>query len=70
MSKKIGNIEVKTTNGFTKDAWHDITVHYNNHLKGTIVIRGYDALLDLEYIIKTIKRKIKENETISRVFNK
>ena len=58
MRKRVGNIEVDTE-GLK---WSPVTirVHYNFDVSEKVRLAGYDQLCDLEYQIKTLKRKMEE----------
>ena len=58
MIKRVGSVEAHSSR--SKDSKITIRVHYNQDVFATVCIADYDELCDLEYLIKTIKRKMEE----------
>ncbi len=62
MSKRtVNGIEIDSSIGnhlTVEDGWHTITVNYNCNSSESITLHSYQELLDLEYLIQSIKREV------------
>ncbi len=58
MHKRVGEVEIDSSED--KNSLITIRVFYNNTRPGEVILMGYDELCDLEYLIKSLKRRMEE----------